>query len=702
MLVCGSDDGSARCEPGGPPGSRVVVDDDGYEGRSLYAGSSGTILGAWSLGAGDCPGGAPRDDDGACPWPDAASPLTPSGLAPPSSDCGATTAVPGALHVDSRAPRGGDGSRERPFSSLDEALLRSDDDLTLQVAPGRYALASLRRSGALRLLGTCAANTRLQLAEGASLVIEAQSELQLSGVTVEASGLIAQVDRGGRLLVSDSALASSSGVALRLSGAEVTVTGSEIASADPGEGAALRMQGGRLLLRASTLRARGGYALEASEYARIEADDVRVEAAGAALAPIALDHATIALRRAELRGGVVAGALFSRGAEARLDAVRVSGQQRGSAQRYRAGGVVVQLGARLIARDLVIERSRITGLALRDSQSAASVDGLTVREIEAVDGAGRCVDVNDGATATLRRVSLRGCHDAGLHVAEFSRVDLRDARIRDVAARADGLFGFGVAVVALGHLDARRVLIERCTMGGVGAAGLPESHLQRAGLADPLRRLGALSTTVRLRDVIVRQGRPLEAAASFGVVGAAGVQIDVERLAVSEVPGAAVAITPNGYPTAPFVSALVNSARIPRVLGDALLRVLPSHLDGSSALRGRDLYVRQGAIWRVGYDGGSASQPPLRASIGLYVAPGCTLDGERLSLHAGEQGEYGLVQLGATRVAGIRMTPMRRCSVAAATTAAAADLSADDSPLPPPARCAAAGLEVIRLPLSAD
>lgn len=197
---------------------------------------------------------------------------------------------------------------------------------------------------------------------------------------------------------------------------------------------------------------------------------------------------------------------------------------------------------------------------------------------------------------------------------------------------------------------------------------------------------------------MIRDTAPVANVGSFALVTAAGVTLEGARIAVVDAPGVSIAVTPNGYPTAPFVAALVNSGRVRPAVGDLLRRILPTNLDGGSAARLSDVYVRQGPTWRVGFDPDARTQPDLRASIGAYVAAGCSLDATRLSID-GVAGEYGVSNLGAAHIDGLRVAVGRRCSLAEAPGATSA---LTDASLPAPSRCSAAGLDLVRLPLSGE
>ena len=54
---------------------------------------------------------------------------------------------PQTFYVDAAAASGGDGSLERPFLTLAEALTVADEGDTIQLAPGRYAECPVIESG---------------------------------------------------------------------------------------------------------------------------------------------------------------------------------------------------------------------------------------------------------------------------------------------------------------------------------------------------------------------------------------------------------------------------------------------------------------------------------------------------------------------------------------------------------------------------
>jgi hypothetical protein len=701
------------CAPGARPTARGAacaaawpvppraLNDEGAIAQNLHTLPGGEIGGAWRRDGETCAAGGSRDADGACTGVPSDGTRTPLGLEPAGdTPCAEPDDNRDARYVDARAAAGGDGSRERPFATLAEAIGASAPDGTLVLLPGRHVVAPFAVTRALTLRGSCARAVTVRFSGDGVAARGPDAHLTFDGVTLEADQRAIAAEARATVTVTRSVVRVHRGVALAANDAALDLRRSLIdARGAETEGRALMVRGGALEARECVVLAAGGVALSAMEGARVTLDDVALRGDDAVEVVSLAGGSTLAARTMTLEGGSVSALNVTQGATANLESVVLRGLRGSDLQVYRSGALLVQRAGRLRATDVLIERVGVTGLAVRDAQTVVNVDGLVVRDVAPSVGTGRCVDVNDGARATLRRVALRRCHDAGLQVAEFARVDLRDASVREVAARSDGLFGFGLTALSLGHLDARRVLIDGATMGGIGAIGLPEALLERAGLAASLRPLGELSTRVRAEDVVIRGGAPSPSAGSFALVTAAGVSLEGSRIGIIDAAGVSIAVTPNGYPTAPFIAALVNSARVSAGVGELLRRVLPPDLDGASSMRLTDVYVQQGHPWRVGFDPNATTQPDLRASIGVYVGRGCSLSATHLSIDGGEGGEYALANHGVARVEGLRASAVRRCEVSEGT-GAAGTLIEGAPPIAP--ACRSVGLELVRLPVSTD
>lgn len=90
-----------------------------------------------------------------------------------------------ALHVLADAPAGGDGSATRPFRRLGQALAVATPGATVALGPGTYAGAPVDTPD-VRLLGRCAADTRVRFDPGESHSIRVEADgVSVAHLTIE-------------------------------------------------------------------------------------------------------------------------------------------------------------------------------------------------------------------------------------------------------------------------------------------------------------------------------------------------------------------------------------------------------------------------------------------------------------------------------------------------------------------------------------
>ena len=257
--------------------------------------------------------------------------------------------------------------------------------------------------------------------------------------------------------------------------------------------------------RTDPTRASSGIGVLA-EAGRVEARRTRFEGAdGFGIA--ALDGSTVALtdvvvrdvQRGDGRNGVALGV----GSGASLDAMRVWVEGAGAAALMSQGvGATVRLADVTVARTGEAPASDIFGLAFGDgthatlervsisrTSSAAILVAGTTTILEAVDLAvvdtgarpdgtfGRAIEVQMGASATLRRARLAGNREVTALAVQGSTLTLEDVRIDDTLSRAcadttcaDAPAGTGLGAYADGQIVARRFVVDSAALCGVQIA----------------------------------------------------------------------------------------------------------------------------------------------------------------------------------------------------------------------------------------
>lgn len=147
----------------------------------------------------ECPG-TQHDLDGTCV---ALRPCATDEFAEPPDDAGQVA------YVSSSAEPGGDGSPQRPFTSLVDALVATDD--VVMLAAGSYALNDGFAIGARRLVGVCADRVSLD-----ANLLTVTEEASLTGIRVVGQPTAIQV-HGGRLALTG-VVVESFGRAVEVSG----------------------------------------------------------------------------------------------------------------------------------------------------------------------------------------------------------------------------------------------------------------------------------------------------------------------------------------------------------------------------------------------------------------------------------------------------------------------------------------------------
>ncbi|QRN95277.1 hypothetical protein JRI60_40380 [Archangium violaceum] len=408
--------------------------------------------------------------------------------------------------VDGARREGGDGSPERPFSSLSHALAREvagGPPLRVYLAPGRYPGPFVLPAG-LELVGA---------GEGSVLVGEA------AGPTVRAP----------------------EGATVRRLGIQGGVWGLE--AAGPVRLEAVRFGG----------QDEGAVRMEAGH---LSADGCVFEAGGARAVGVLLSGGT----HGEVRESTFTGA-FRRGVEARqveleLESVRFRGPLTALYQvegRVRLRHVSVEEGrdAGLFAQrgSLRLEDVTVTGheYGLQTVETTLEARGFT--SVRAV----RAGVVLIGSTGEMKETVVLGSGNYGAMLLVGSDLVLRDVRV-------DGADEYGIAVTR-GRLRLQQAVITRLTShGGDSGDGLHlrDADVEVEGLVvrnvAGVGVLGAQGSRVRLRDV------SLESCQEAGVHAETLGQVTAEGLVVRGSGGPALIAMENGVLRADALTARENAA----------------------------------------------------------------------------------------------------------------------------------------------
>jgi hypothetical protein len=385
------------------------------------------------------------------------------------------------VYVDAAAPAEGDGTEERPFSTIDDALASSSGELTILLAAGVYRGDVKIRGRRAVLVGLCTDRTTLEgtVAFGpgsdgsrvGALAITGSS----GGITVSGAADIDMEtlwihDVGGHGIVLDDVAGATSGriawclierardAGISAHGATLSIEDTQVANTLP-----LR-DGGRAV----------GVLAGASPVFRGSDPTVRAPA-------------TLALRRVVIQGSRGDGILLDPANAEIADTVisDVAPDERG-----RAAGLETR--AHTVGRiptSLVVTRSLIEGaqdVGVRSWNADVSLDETVVRDVGSARS-GRCRgngirarydlvrDRDLGTRLVVRRSVIEATHQAALHV-EGGDTVVEDSIVRGTRAepcRDD--FGDGLAAYASpvgpGTLVVRRSRVERSARAGLASVG---------------------------------------------------------------------------------------------------------------------------------------------------------------------------------------------------------------------------------------
>ncbi len=316
----------------------------------------------------------------------------------------------------------GDGSRERPFGTLSDALAIAGSGATIALARGTYRAPTLRRRD-LTLIGVCATETSVGATSGARF-----------GFTVEGGDVaLRRVEvipgSGGAIVVANAELDLEDVVVREVRGAAIDV-------------ASATLRARRLLVDGvGMLDAFPGYGLviERGSAAHLERSVLQ----RANLGMLAFGDATVTIESSILRDA------FDDGAA--------------------KGCIELQDGASLELHESLLARCEGQG-ALAFSGSSLALDHVVVRDTRGATSA--AVGAYTGATITIARTVLEGGQVGAVDVVGEGST----ARITDLVARAPGREDLApndesalVSAYRGGAIEGERVTVHDAPCVGVGA-----------------------------------------------------------------------------------------------------------------------------------------------------------------------------------------------------------------------------------------
>ncbi|MEM1414086.1 MAG: DUF1565 domain-containing protein [Myxococcota bacterium] len=446
------------------------------------------------------------------------------GCAPLGRDCGdGPFATTGGLRdpllfVDLTGPVSADGSRERPFRTLGEALSVAEPGTTILLASGGY---ELRRPwpGGVGLRGRCAAMSALTgerrgLAEAALDIEGGGPDTLIEDVAIQDPDLRAvwvrprterltlralDVRGAGGLLVEGASAAQGERLALASTSAEPALTvvdgtfdAAEVVVNEAASEAGVLVEGDGVCTLSGAHLAAGDIAL-ATVFGTLRVQESWLEGD----APLALDVA---------------------GGRATLRQVRVRGPGRDGA----LGGTIVVSDGTLEVDGMIQEGAGVLGIDAIASELALEDVVLRGTGAAADGGGGQGLIVSQRSTLRVERALLEG-HRTHAAIVTGGRIDatpptafFEDVVVRDMRPALDtGQAGFGLLfeLGARGNLE--RVLLQRNLEVGLQLANELEDVL---GVAVP-----ALPTRVVATDIAIEDTLP---SADSGGVSGFGIAVD--------------------------------------------------------------------------------------------------------------------------------------------------------------------------------
>jgi hypothetical protein len=448
-----------------------------------------------------CPAGwldqAPAGDAPATcvPYPDSASADCGEGRAlfPGHADCVTvgTTCPSGdfgsgwsadapVLFVSATASGGGDGTREAPFASIEQAMAAAPEgDTVLALAKGEYP-GPVELEDGITLWGACPSQTVLARPPGERVVVELGREgahagmrnltvrgglvgiwLDAADAHLELTGVMLRAPTAGGATVRGGATMRAEGVVVRdVVSSERSTVGIEVLK-------------GRLQLHSSVIEDVRGIGAKASgSGAMVVLQDSAIRdvawspETGFGHGLLAQLQAQLTVRRSVLertsRAAVIAGA---NPAKLTLERTLVRDTRPGGG----FGRAVVAEGAsELVVRRSVLRDNQGAGLSTRNTP--AMLEDLVVQGTEPSSQEGGRGMALAGSEASLSRVWIQDNHEGGLTVSRTA-LDLSDLTIVGTAPNAQGDLGTGLEVAESRPVRLRRARIEDNRTVGFAARG---------------------------------------------------------------------------------------------------------------------------------------------------------------------------------------------------------------------------------------
>lgn len=453
------------------------------------------------------------------------------GVACPEGEWPDDLPTTGVIYVRAGAATGGDGTRGAPLATITEAVGAATAPTVIALSTGEHAGGATLPAG-ITLRGACAAATRVIGAEAGVVLMLAGEGAAVQDVTLDGGALGLVSGLGVAARAAGVVVESATQVGLLVHGTFVgeRVLVKDIETAD-GAGVGVTGEGALDLRRSLVLRATH-FGIAAQGGGRIVLSDVGVSETGSlpgslgGIGVILIEGAELVATGLALSQNEIAGVLLQGpGSSARIteavirDASTTGTYGRGIAARASTSlvlersvlernkevglaafggtttveltdvvvrdtelepssgdfgnGIVLDVGARLVATRLHIARNIESGLDLREAASAM-VDHLTVVDTQLrADGfAGNGVRVTEGAIATIRglRAARNGevgvvCRDSG------SSLELTDGDITLTRAAATGEFGRALEAAEDGRIVGARIRATRNAEHGIAAYG---------------------------------------------------------------------------------------------------------------------------------------------------------------------------------------------------------------------------------------
>ncbi|RLB51597.1 MAG: hypothetical protein DRJ42_16550 [Deltaproteobacteria bacterium] len=467
----------------------------------------------------------------------------PLGDACPAGDFATTLPTDGSVvYVKAGAAPGGDGSLASPYAALNEVnWLSSGSGTTVALAKGTYEGALPLRPGA-RVVGACAAETVLA---GAVPILrsvvtvtgagEAPLIRNLSIRNAPQAGVL--VERGRAVILEGVLIDTVTSVGVSIAGMGTSVTLRDVVVRDTAPGAEVGAPGRGIevsdegLLDAERFIVEGcrdmGLLVTGAGSRAMLADTVvrdmqpNTEGVSNGLGIVVFFGAQVEAQRLLVARNSTAGIFIEDpgSSVSLIDAIVEDTRPEGGDGPF-GQGIIAQLGGRLEARRLLIQRNHDSGLATQGAGGGATLIGAVIRDTgprESDGASGFGIEMDASSHLDAEGLVVQGSRGVGIAVnGEGCVATLVDAVVRDTRSRRrDGFAGASVLVVNGGHLIAERVVFEEGNPGlfGTGAG-----------------------TDLTLVDAVVRNTRPAEAddTGGRGIQLQGGARFEADRLRIEQ------------------------------------------------------------------------------------------------------------------------------------------------------------------------